>query len=209
MLDPKSPLEGILEAGGPHGALGSGRLRLGETRGLALTQIAAFAATLPDLAEAVLPVLGQRLPDRVGNVLHSGRTQVMKIGAQQFWITSPASADPLGALLEAVPPEVGSVTQLSHSRTRFFVDGTESRQLLSKGIALDLHAEKFLVDEFAVTGLHHVPVLLHRSGEYRYEVYAMRTFALSLWEWLIDAALPFGYDIGIDRRTSGKDQNSI
>jgi sarcosine oxidase subunit gamma len=127
----------------------------------------------------------------------------MKIGAQQFWITAPDADDPSAALRAAVPPEVGSVTQLSHSRTILFVEGSECWRLLSKGVALDLHPDEFCVDVFAVTGLHHIPVLLHRSGKYRYEVYAMRTFALALWEWLTDAALPFGYDIGIEHKASG------
>ena len=47
----------------------------------------------------------------------------------------------------------------------------------------------------ALTGIHHTPVLVHRTSEQRYEIYAMRTFALSVWEWLSDAALPFGYEI--------------
>jgi hypothetical protein len=46
-----------------------------------------------------------------------------------------------------------------------------------------------------LTGLHHTPVLLLRSAQNRYEIFALRTFALSVWEWLTDAALPWGYDI--------------
>ena len=49
-----------------------------------------------------------------------------------------------------------------------------------------------VIGQFALTGIHHTPVLVHRSGEQRYEIYAMRTFALSVWEWLSDAALPLG-----------------
>jgi kynureninase len=48
--------------------------------------------------------------------------------------------------------------------------------------------------EAALTGLHHTPIMILRSGESRYELYVMRTFALCTWEWLIDAALPFGYE---------------
>jgi sarcosine oxidase gamma subunit len=29
----------------------------------------------------------------------------------------------------------------------------------------------------------------------RYELYVLRTFALSVWDWLTDAALPFGYEV--------------
>jgi sarcosine oxidase gamma subunit len=54
------------------------------------------------------------------------------------------------------------------------------------------------VGHFAQTGLHHVPVLLERRGEARYELQVPTTWAVSVWEWLTDAALPFGYDIGVD-----------
>ena len=43
----------------------------------------------------------------------------------------------------------------------------------------------------AMTGLHHTPVLLHCVSENRFELYAMRTFAFDVWEWLEDAALEF------------------
>jgi sarcosine oxidase gamma subunit len=29
----------------------------------------------------------------------------------------------------------------------------------------------------------------------RFEIYAMRTFALTVWDWLADAALEFGYEV--------------
>jgi sarcosine oxidase gamma subunit len=37
--------------------------------------------------------------------------------------------------------------------------------------------------------------MIHRSGDNRYDLYVMRTFALWAWEWLTDAALPYGYEI--------------
>ena len=87
------------------------------------------------------------------------------------------------------------MTPLSHSRTRITVEGPSAWELLAKGIPLDLHWEVFRQGQFALTGLHHTPVLLLHSAANRYEIFAMRTFALSVWEWLTDAALPWGYDI--------------
>ena len=63
-----------------------------------------------------------------------------------------------------------------------------------QGIPLDLHLDVFREGQFALTGLHHTPVLLLPAPD-RYEIFAMRSFALSVWEWLTDAALEFGYDI--------------
>jgi sarcosine oxidase subunit gamma len=120
---------------------------------------------------------------------------VFKTGPEQFWIVTRDGENLAPALQSAVAATIGAVTTLSHSRTCVFIDGPGAREVLETGIALDLHPEVFRPNCFALTGLHHTPILLHRSGENRYELYAMRTFALWIWERLCDAALPFGYDI--------------
>ncbi len=51
----------------------------------------------------------------------------------------------------------------------------------------------FPVGSVALTGVHHTPILLYRTTENRFEIFAMRTFALTVFEWLSDAALEFGY----------------
>jgi sarcosine oxidase subunit gamma len=94
-----------------------------------------------------------------------------------------------------VPPEIGAVTPLSHSRSCIFVEGSKARELLAKGVALDFHPDEFRRGQFALSALHHTTVLIHRSDTDRYEVHAMRTFAVSVWEWMIDAALPYGYEV--------------
>jgi sarcosine oxidase gamma subunit len=42
-----------------------------------------------------------------------------------------------------------------------------------------------------MTGIHHTPALVHCTSENRFEIYALRTFALSVHDWLTDAALEF------------------
>jgi sarcosine oxidase subunit gamma len=195
MLERQSALASALSRGGRDGVGNARRLRLGEVRDWPLVQIAAFASTLSELEQAVKPLLGIVLPTIIGEVVTDGARRLMKTGPEQFWIVGPAADDMAARLQAAVAPTIGAVTTLSHSRTRIFVEGDAARELLAKGIPLDFHPEVFRVDQFALTGLHHTPVLLHRSGENRFEIYAMRTFALSVWEWLTDAALPFGYEV--------------
>jgi methylglutamate dehydrogenase subunit D len=192
MLERRSALAGALRKGG---AGGKRRLALGEVRGWSLVQVAAFASTLAELASAVEPLLGTALPARIGESIPAGSRRLFKTGPEQFWIVGPEADDLVSSLAAAVAPEIGAVTPLSHSRTRIFVEGPAARELLAKGIPLDLHPDVFRVHDFALTGLHHTPVLLHRSAPDRYELHAMRTFALSVWDWLTDAALPFGYEV--------------
>ena len=87
---------------------------------------------------------------------------------------------------------------LSHSRVRIAIEGPSVRNVLAKGIAVDLHPSAFPIGRFAQTGLHHTGIFLERCGEERYELFLPRTFAASIWDWLVDAALPLGYEVNIE-----------
>ncbi|MGA7824324.1 MAG: sarcosine oxidase subunit gamma family protein [Steroidobacteraceae bacterium] len=195
MLERKSALVDALQSGGRNGTTGQRRLRIGETRGWNLLQVASFSATLEELEQAVRPLLGGDLPTRLGKAISVNGRRLLKTGPEQFWIITRASEDLTTAFEAAVTQDIGTVTPLSHSRTCIFVEGLSARELLATGIALDLHPNAFQLDSFALTGLHHTPILIHRSGDNRYDLYVMRTFALWAWEWLTDAALPYGYEI--------------
>jgi methylglutamate dehydrogenase subunit D len=196
MLERRSALADALSKGGQSGSGEKRGLRLGEVRGWTLVQAAAFGASLAEFETKVGASLGvPALPARIGDVAEAGSRHILRTGPEQFWILAPAT-DPLAVRLEqAVPAAMGAVTPLSHSRTRIFIEGPAAAEVLATGIPLDFHPAVFRIGQFALTGLHHTPVLVHSTGERRYEIYAMRTFALSVWEWLADAALPYGYEI--------------
>ncbi|MBS0419592.1 MAG: hypothetical protein JSR66_17925 [Proteobacteria bacterium] len=163
----------------------SGTARIGESRGWGLVQAAAFASTHAQFREDMRAILGAELPTSVGTVVRVGERQLLKTGAEQYWIITRA-AD--GDFAPAIPAQMGAVTSLSHSRTCMFVEGEGAGAILSKGVPLDFHPESFRVDQFALTGVHHTPVLIHRSGAQRFDLYALRTYALTVWEWLEDAS---------------------
>jgi heterotetrameric sarcosine oxidase gamma subunit len=195
VLERNSVLGGLLKNGGHDGADGRRRVRVGEVRGWKLVQVAAFPSTSMELEQAVRPLLGADLPPRVGQAITVGTRLLLKIGPEQFWIITRDGEDITRTLQLAVRSEIGSVTSLSHSRTCIWIDGPSAREVLAAGIAIDLHPDVFEPHFFALTGLHHTPITIYRSGESRYELYVMRTFAVWAWEWLIDAALSFGYEI--------------
>jgi methylglutamate dehydrogenase subunit D len=190
-----SALAGALQSAGRDGADGLRRLRIGETRGWTLVQIAAFASTAAEFGNAMRSVLNVEMPARIGDVVHVDGRRLLKTGAAQYWIITRHDDDILRSLQRAVPAHIGAITPLSHSRTCIFIEGAAARELLAKGVPLDFRPDLFRIDQFALTGLHHSPVLIHRRGADLYELYALRTFGLSVWEWLTDAALPLGYEI--------------
>jgi sarcosine oxidase subunit gamma len=199
MLERRSALETVIAAGGRDGADGRRACRLGEIRGWWLVQLAGFAWTMAEVERALAPALGGRLPARVGETAELEGRLVLRTGPEQVWVVGREGDPAAASLLELLSPATGAATPLSHSRTRILVDGRPARAVLAKGIPLDLHPEVFAVGQAGLTGLHHTPVLLYRAAEDRYEVWAMRSFALTCWEWLADSALEFGYDTATEQ----------
>ncbi len=188
------------------GTKGPRSLTIGEVRGFALLQAAAFAATEMELERVLHSALGVDLPKRIDTPSRAAGYCVFKVGPGLFWIVGPedvramsmqngAQSSWIACVRDAVPAAIGSVTSLSHGRTRLFIEGTSAREVLSTGIAIDLHPDVFQRDAYALTGLQGTPVLLHRTGLDRYELYVLRTFTGWIWEWLTDAALPFGFEV--------------
>lgn len=162
-------------------------LQMGEARGFSLLQAAVFRK---DADKEIANITG-KLPAKVGIALEAGGRTLMRVGPRQFWFVGAAD-DGLAERLAGVC----AVTPLSHSRTRIFLEGAPARDVLAKGIPLDFHETAFKPGMFAMTGLHHTPVLVHCVGLRRFELYALRTFAVSVWDWLTDAALEFANPSG-------------
>jgi sarcosine oxidase subunit gamma len=182
---------------GRDGADGQRRLRIGEARGWKLVQVVAFPATAAELEQAVRPSIGGGLPAGVGQATSIGTRLLLRTGPEHFWIITRDGEDIVPALHSAVAPAIGSVTALSQGRTCIWIEGSHSAAVLATAIALDLHPAIFPLNSFALTGLHHTPVMLLRSGAMRFELYVARSFAAWTWEWLTDAALPYGYEVEV------------
>jgi methylglutamate dehydrogenase subunit D len=194
VLDGNSALIGARRAS-QDGIDGKRLLRIGETRGWKLVQVAAFPTTAEELQQAVRTSLGFELPARVGAAQAVRARLLLRCGPEQFWIITQDGEDIVPALRAAVTPAIGSVTELSQSRTRIWIEGSQSTEVLAKGLAVDLDPKSFGPKSFALTGLHHTPVLVLRTDAKRFELYVLRTFAMWTWEWLTDAALPYGYEV--------------
>jgi sarcosine oxidase subunit gamma len=192
VLESRSALESYRAQAGVEGADGHRGLRLGEIAGTHLIQLGVYPGGAARVAAAVSPILGEPLPDSSVRAATTGDRLVMRIAPDQYWVAGAESG--LDARLRsAIPPDAGCVTSLDGARTRLIVEGHAARPLLSRLVAVDLHPTMFPIHGFAQTGIHHVGGLLVRVSENRYEFFALRTFAASIWEVLLDAAHPFGY----------------
>lgn len=130
-----------------------------------------YAGAEKDLKKA----LG-KLPARVG----VAQENLLRISPTQIW-----------SLGDAVEAQNCFVTPLSSSRTRIEISGASARDVLAKCAAIDFHPKEFKAGTFVMTGVHHVPVLMHCVSTETFHIYVMRTFALSIWDFVTDAALEF------------------
>jgi heterotetrameric sarcosine oxidase gamma subunit len=172
-------------------------VRLGEVRGWSLLQVAGFARGMASVEHEVNVACSLASPSAIGMAVHAGDVTAFRTGPEQIWLVGMGERLAVEAAIRAaVLANSGVITSLSHSRARLFIEGARARDILAKEIAVDLDPGVFGVDQFALTGFDHTPVLLHRTAADRYEIYAMRTFALSVWDRLADAALEYGYEVG-------------
>jgi heterotetrameric sarcosine oxidase gamma subunit len=181
MFERRSALAGALHSNKP----GPAPLVIGELRGWQLWQVTAQPGSEAALQASLSAAVGP-LPQKVGIATQGNGRTVMLVGPAQYLLS--------GGLV-SVPDAEGAVVDLTHARTRLYVEGAMAPEVLCRGAPLDFHDSAFPVGAFAQTGIHHTPVLIHRVAEQRYEIDALRTFALTVWHWLEDACLPFGYAI--------------
>lgn len=122
-----------------------------------------------------------------------GSFELRKAGPGQWFAlsdTAPGKLD-LNALETALAGTADVVDQ-SSGRIRIAIDGRPVRDVLSKGIPIDLHTDKFTVGETATTLCGHLSVHLTRTATDRYEIIVLRSYALTLWESLIEMGLEYG-----------------
>lgn len=195
MLERRSAIAGLLAAGGRNGADGRRALTLGEMRGWSLVQVAGFRSTMPAVEKTLGAVIGTALPATIAETRSGNGLLILRTGPEQLWIVGREGDGLEHQLGVAISASQGAVTPLSHSRTRLFIEGDPARDVLAKGVPADFHPDVFPVGALAMTGIHHTPVVVMRSGESRYEIWALRTFGAAVWEWLTDAALEYGYEV--------------
>ncbi len=159
-------------------ALASAKLFRG--KGLNIYEAPDFTLTQYAGAEKELKKALGKIPARVGVVFeHDGRMQ-LRINPTQIWLIG-----------ESVNTDACISTPLSSSRTRIALEGENTRSVFAKLCAIDFHHKQFKPDMFVQTGIHHTPALIHCVGENAFHIYTMRTFALSAWEAVTDAAMEF------------------
>lgn len=189
----RSALSGVLIPG-EYGATpfnGPGIL-VTERAPLSIVQIEARGDSVSELIAATEGAVGIA-PSGEPNVARgTGAPRILGTGTGRWLVIEPESRD-LASHLRTALPDGAAVTDLGHARTALRLEGRDARALLAKGTAIDLHPSVFPADESRMTGLFHASVLIDcRSPAPVYDIYVHRSYAVHLFEMLLDGALEYG-----------------
>ncbi len=89
-----------------------------------------------------------------------------------------------------------SVFDQSGSRVLLELRGPRVREVLAKGVSIDLHPRAFKAGDLAVTTASHLAVHLWQvSDEPVYRLLVVRTYFDSLWRWLAVSAAAGGCEV--------------
>ena len=191
-----SALSGVIEPGsyGRKTAGGPG-ITLCERPNLSIVQVAAYADTAEKTRAVIQGFFGAIPPSEPNRSAMAGSTQICWIGPHKWWIIESDQRD----RAESIARELGdaaAVTTQGHGRSGIRVSGPSARDLLAKGCTLDFHPRLFFAGHCAQTNLGHVNALIVCvDDEPIFDLFVMRSFAVSFWEWMTDAAQEFGYSV--------------
>ncbi|MGQ7788763.1 sarcosine oxidase subunit gamma [Nesterenkonia sp. K-15-9-6] len=130
------------------------------------TQIGVRATPGGAAHQAISEALDAGLPSGVGEVCGDpATTAALWLAPDEFLVVAETDRhDLLVALTDALGEHPGQVVDLSANRTILEISGDRARDVLEKGVPVDLHPRGLPPGSAVVTTLSLVPVLLWRTG---------------------------------------------
>lgn len=160
-----------------------------------VTWISTWLSGAAALEAALTQALRCTVPERPGTTVMTEWGRLLRTGPTDFCLIGDEAVNRVALLRQDIGPEVGSVTDLSHARCCIRVSGPQCCQVLGKLFVLDLRERAFGVGEVRMTGTHHVPSMLLRSGDESFDLFVFTTYARDQVDTLLDAALEHGYHV--------------
>ncbi len=199
MVERVSALAAIYRPGsfGAIGPNGPG-IVVAERRPLAVVQVAARAEEGRAVRDALAGALGVAPDPAANRAATHGATTLLWSGPERWLVVEPEREErDLDALLRAaLAGTSAAVTDLGNGRTTLRIAGPRGRELLAKGSAIDFHARAFPVGTCAQGLLGHVGALFHAVDDApSFDLHIARSYAQTVWEWLIEAAAEYGGEI--------------
>ena len=150
---------------------------------------------------AVRNATGADLPTKANTVSTADEVRILWLGPDEWWVVAPEAkrVELIERLRSAFAGQHTAVTDVSESRTVITIAGPAAREVLARGISLDLHPRAFGPGQCAQTGMSKANVVLHQIDDRpSYEIYILKSFADYLWRWIGLVAEDFGLAVKAD-----------
>jgi heterotetrameric sarcosine oxidase gamma subunit len=194
MVEMLSPLQPVWRPGS-HGNFADGvGVVLSETQPGSIVQIAAWHGEEKAVIAAIRTATGLSLQDGAGGGIVADGKAAFGIAPGKFLVVSDDEglAD---SLLQAIPINLGTVTDLSHGRTTLRVAGPKAEWVLAKFFAIDFSLPAFPLGSGISTNHHDIFAHIQRSGPDRFDLTIFRSFARSFWTAICHASEEVGYEV--------------
>lgn len=157
---------------------------------------ARFGAGTPGAVLSVGPdlPLAQAIAGRGGDV--DALLRKAGIAAEAVWTLGPGQRLVEGIEAASLAPRVpglGVIAQTG-SRGRLALRGPQAAALLARGVGADLHAAAFAAGVSAPMLFGRIGILLRRDAAEAWTILVPRSYALALWEEMVEAGRSLGLE---------------
>ena len=195
-LQAKSALAGLATPGRYGNKDGEPGIVVTERVGLGLATVAARKGKADALKAEVAKAYGVELPAS-SRIARGPAVSFVGYGPGQWLAISESLAnEALARDLQAKLQGLASISDQSGGRTVLRISGSRARDVLAKGLPIDLDPRAFPLGSAATSAISHMGVQLWQLDDTRsYDVAVFRSLSESFWRWLTASAAEFGYEV--------------
>jgi heterotetrameric sarcosine oxidase gamma subunit len=199
-LHSKSALEGLAVSGSYGRSSGEPGVVISERIDLGLATAAARKGKADALKEAVASDYGVQLPSS-SHIVQGPQVSFVGYGPGQWLAVSESLAnEALARDLSEKLQGLASISDQSGGRAVLRLSGPKARDVLAKGLPLDLDPRAFPLGSAATSAISHMGVQLWQSDDKRsYDIAIFRSVSESFWRWLTASAAEYGYKVVPER----------
>lgn len=203
-LRPASALAGIAVPGRHGKQEGAPGVTIAERRGLGIATVAARKGQLEALKAAVKDAYGVELP---GDSRRVRGPQVSFVGygpGQWLAVSATLANETLARDLTERLKGLASISDQHGGRTVLRLSGPRARDVLAKGLPIDLHPRAFGPGRAATSTISLMGVQLWQEDDApTYDIALFRSVSESFWRWLTASAAEFGYEVTMPQGIEG------
>ena len=199
MSSPLKSASGVagLAASGRYGKRDGGAgVTISERIGLGLATVAARKGQARALQDRVREAYGVDLPQTSRVVVGRDVSFVGYGPGQWLAVSETLASEALARDLAERLKGLASISDQSSGRTVIRVSGPRARDVLAKGLPIDLDPRAFPLGSAATSTISLMGVQLWQADDTRsYDIAVFRSLSESFWRWLAASAAEFGYEV--------------